>query len=206
MVASHGVVSLENRKSKITLTDANAIVQYVWALFQINLRYLYELSTKKSVSWSDLSFIEWENNALGAQPTAEQLKEAESKLPQVENELKSPASIILFASLYNLSSQLSAYPVLSKFIFSIIETDFGKTGIELATGHTTTEKVDASSVATGTVVNADIVPGSQHLRSGIILKKPTGKIMCEPLIYVLMKYAYSWSEKHPHHLGFTIRE
>jgi len=134
------------------------------------------VSTKKSVSWSELSLIEWEST-LGPKPTEAQLKAAESKVPQVQNDLKSPAAIILFAVLYNFSSQLTSYPACSKFILNVIQTEFGKTGVELATVHTTTQKVDASSVTAGTAVNAEAVPGTRQLRSGIFAKNLDGKKM-----------------------------
>jgi len=139
-------------------------------------RYLYESSKNKTLNWSELSLIEWESN-LASKPDEATLKEAEGNIKKVSGDLKSPASIIIFASLYNLSPQLSSYPALQKFVLSVIETDFGKTGVELATVHTTSEKVDASSVAAGTAVNADAVPGSQRLRSGIFTKNLDGKKM-----------------------------
>ena len=128
------------------------------------------------MSWSELSLLEWEST-LGPKPSETQLQEAESKVAQAQNDLKSPAAIILFAALYNFSSRLASYPACSKFILSLIQTEFGKTGIELATVHTTTQKVDASSVTAGIVVNAEAVPGTRQLRSGIFAKNLDGKKM-----------------------------
>jgi hypothetical protein len=124
------------------------------------------------VSWPERSLIEWSENAT-QKPVPELLKQAESKIALLPGP-DSPAAIIIFSVLYNSSPSAAEFPNISSFIIKMIQTDFAKTGIELATAHTATQKVDASSVP-GALPNG--VPSDRNLRSGIFAKDSDGKKM-----------------------------
>src|SRR5271155_5889586 len=86
-------------------------------------RYLYETANKKSVSWTNLSLIEWESNLEASKNTNDILKEAELKLSHSPlTDFTSPSSIVLFSSLYNIlsSAKLSEYPALEKFFVAFL--------------------------------------------------------------------------------------
>ena len=109
------------------------------------------------------------------------LNEAESKANHDAFEIfTSPASIIVFGSLYHLlsSAKLSEYPALEKFFKGFLGTEYAKQAIELASTITAAEKVSPSSVSGATMVAA--TPGGQNLKRGIFAKKLDGKNMYRP--------------------------
>jgi hypothetical protein len=105
------------------------------------------------------------------------LKEVEAKLSTVQvTDLKSPASIVIFSSLYNISSPatVSSYPCTEKFFVSFLETGVAKHGIELAVAHTADQKVDTSMMLGASVPTVEL--GAQNLRPGIFAEKIHGKM------------------------------
>ena len=149
-----------------------------------DLRYLYETSTKKTALWGDLSLMEWETHLESILKSDGALTEAESKIKQTELGIsESPSSIVIFSTLYDVisSPKLSDFPALKNFLIGFLETDFAKTGIELATAHTTEKKVDASTVPGASAAsNNPSTPSVQHLRAGIFANKLDGKKMYLP--------------------------
>jgi hypothetical protein len=125
--------------------------------------------------------IEWESNLTAVKNRNVALKEAEAKLSCKEfNDYTSPASIVLFASLYNFLSgeKTSDYPALERFFIGFLGTETAKKGIELATAHTKKQKVNASTVAgTSNSTAKPTAPGTQHIRAGIFANKLDGKKM-----------------------------
>ena len=137
--------------------------------------------TNSPPTWSELSVMEWESNLGSLNDRNAILNETESNLSHTKlSDFKSPASIILFSSLYNILSaaKLSEYPVLDKFFSGFLGTEFAKHGIELASAHTAKQKVDASTFA-GASPSTSKGPGpaSRHLRPGIFANLPNGKKM-----------------------------
>lgn len=150
-------------------------------------RYLHELESKTAASWSELSLLEWEATEVRSKQQTTLLAEAESLIKDASfNDQKSPAVIVLFASLYDALStaKLSDYPALNKFFSDYLLSQTAKKGIELASALTATDKVDASTAAGAP---PSIVPtgsttsdGAQHLRPGIFANKLDGKKMYIP--------------------------
>ena len=151
-------------------------------------RYLHELETKAPASWTELSLLEWEATELASKKGTTLLAEAETRIKEPSlSDHKSPAVIILFASLYNTLStaKLSDYPELKKFFTDFLLSETAKQGIGLASALTTAEKVDASTVAgapssTAGVTETPLSDGQQHLRPGIFANKLDGKKMYPP--------------------------
>jgi hypothetical protein len=181
-------VCLENKKPKLRLTNANAIVRYGYGVILLmGCRYLHELETKATASWSELSLLEWEATPVASNKEGTLLAEAESKIKDANlDDQKSPAVIVLFASLYTLLStaKLSEYPALNKFFCDYLLSETAKKGIELASALTATEKVDASTVAGAPPYVASagntVSGGQQHLKPGIFANKLNGKKMYIP--------------------------
>jgi len=124
----------------------------------------------------DLSLVEWETHLESIIKSDGALEEADSKIKQVKPEISiSPTSIVIFSTLYDVlsSAKLSDFPAVKEFLIRFLETDFAKTGIELATAHTTEKKVDTSTVPGASAVS----PAAQHLRPGIFANKLDGKKM-----------------------------
>jgi hypothetical protein len=124
----------------------------------------------------DLSLVEWETHLESILKSDGALEEADSKIKQVKPEISiSPTSIVIFSTLYDVlsSAKLSDFPAVKEFLIRFLETDFAKTGIELATAHTTEKKVDTSTVPGASAVS----PAAQHLRPGIFANKLDGKKM-----------------------------
>lgn len=139
-------------------------------------RYLYETTAQQPLSFSDLSLLEWESNNLLSSDSATNLKEAEAELSRTNlPETLSPASIVLFASLYYVAttSSLSKYPAIEKFFLGLLNLDPVKTGIELTVVHTTGRNVDASIV--NGVKAPLLAPGSRNLRTGMFAKSLDGR-------------------------------
>jgi hypothetical protein len=150
-------------------------------LFNLDFRYLYETSTKKTVTWVDLSLMEWETHLESILKSDGVLEEADSKIKQLKPEIStSPTSIVIFSTLYDVlsSAKLSDFPAVKDFLIRFLETDFAKTGIELATAHTTGKKVDTSTVSGASAAsNSPSAPAAQHLRPEIFANKLDGKKM-----------------------------
>jgi len=124
----------------------------------------------------DLSLVEWETHLESIIKSDGALEEADSKIKQVKPEISiSPSSIVIFSTMYDVlsSAKLSDFPAVKEFLIRFLETDFAKTGIELATAHTTEKKVDTSTVPGASAVS----PAAQHLRPGIFANKLDGKKM-----------------------------
>ena len=120
--------------------------------------------------------MEWETYLESILKSDGALEEADSKIKQVKPEISiSPTSIVIFSTLYDVlsSAKLSDFPAVKEFLIRFLETDFAKTGIELATAHTTEKKVDTSTVPGASAVS----PAAQHLRPGIFANKLDGKKM-----------------------------
>ena len=123
--------------------------------------------------------MEWESN-LSTQDQASSLKGVEASLSNLNlDDFTSPASIVLFSSLYNVLSttKLSEYPALQKFFIGFLETESAKTGIELASAHTADSKVDASTVPGASSTPVPIATGARQLKEGIFADKLDGKKM-----------------------------
>ena len=150
-------------------------------MFDTDFRYLYETSTKKTATWMDLSLVEWETHLESILKSDGALEEADSKIKQVKPEISiSPSSIVIFSTMYDVlsSAKLSDFPAVKEFLIRFLETDFAKTGIELATAHTTEKKVDMSTVPGASAAsNSPSAPAAQHLRPGIFANKLDGKKM-----------------------------
>lgn len=184
-----GRVTLENKKGKLSLTNANAIVRYEligrWLMW---CRYLHELETKAPASWGELSLLEWEATEFASKQETGLLADAELKVTDASlSNQKSPAAIVIFASLYNALStaKLSDYPALNKFFSDYLLSETAKKGIELASALTAAEKVDASTVAgappsVASAIETPASDGQQHLRPGIFAHKLDGKKMYHP--------------------------
>ena len=147
-------------------------------------RYLHELESETAASWSELSLLEWEATEVASKPQTKLLAEAESRIKDASfNDQKSPAVIVLFASLYDALStaKLSDYLALNKFFCDYLLSETAKKGIELATALTATDKVDASTVAGAppslATAGSTTSDGAQHLRPGIFANKLDGKKM-----------------------------
>lgn len=150
-------------------------------MFNTDFRYLYETSTKKTATWVDISLMEWETHLESILKSDGALEEADSKIKQVKPEIStSPTSIVIFSTLYDVlsSAKLSDFPAVKEFLIRFLETDFAKTGIELATAHTTEKKVDTSTVPGASAASHNpSAPAAQHLRPGIYANKIDGKKM-----------------------------
>ena len=124
--------------------------------------------------------MEWEAHLESILKSDGALEEADSKMKQVKPDPTSPTSIVIFSTLYDVlsSAKLSAFPAVKEFLIHFLEMDFAKTGIELATAHTTEKKVDMSTVPGASAAsNTPAVPAAQHLRAGIFANKLDGKKM-----------------------------
>jgi hypothetical protein len=169
-----------------TRIDRRKCYRSVRTIFKVFLfRYLHETATKHIATWTDLSLIEWESSKFSSlKEPAAALKEVESKLSHKElTDFTSPASIVIFSSLYSIMSfaKLLHYPATEKFFIGFIETETAKKGIELATAHTAERKVDGSPLAgASNSVAKSTTPGAQHLRPGIFTNKLDGKKMYSP--------------------------
>jgi hypothetical protein len=119
--------------------------------------------------------MEWESNLPSTNNPTVTLKEVEAKLSYTELvDYTSPASIVIFSSLYNImpSGQLSDYPALNKFFIGFLGTAAAKKGIELAAAHTTEQNVAASTVVdVPNSLNKPTGTGAQHIRPGIFATK-----------------------------------
>lgn len=148
----------------------------------ISYRYLYETSAANSATWAELSLIEWESKLTLAKDSTMVLKEANSKAQFMKlHDNTSPASIVVFSLLYNITSsaRLSEYPALEKFFVGFLATEPAKKGIELATAYTAQRKDNASTVVSAsTPSDKSKARGARNLRSGIFANKLDGKKMC----------------------------
>ena len=89
------------------------------------------------------------------------------------SDVKSPAAIIIFASVYATASSVPpSYPSLAKFFKEFAECEFVKKGIEMAAEYTSQEKAPLSS--------EPATPKDRHLKSGIFTNKTEGKKMYHP--------------------------
>lgn len=137
------------------------------------------MATKNSVSWSELSIMEWESS-LSTRDQSSALKSVEASLSDpIFNDPASPASIVLFSALYGILStaKLSDYPSLQKFFIGFLGNESVKTGIELASAHTAEQKVDASTVPGALSTPASTSTGARQLKQGIFANKLDGKKM-----------------------------
>jgi hypothetical protein len=137
-----------------------------------NFRYLYEVTTEHTTPWTDLSLIEWEAGLSLLKEPNDILKEAESKLSQIDvHNFASPAFIVIFASLYSLlRDQLpSSYSSVQHFLTSFLETDFAKNGIKTTTGYIAEPKINKSTVTQQSTKS--VTAGVRHLKSGIFAEK-----------------------------------
>ena len=168
-------------KTKWTSNDANSIVRYHHSFVKSDFRYLYETGTKTTATWPDLSLMEWETHLESIIKSDSALREAELKSQQTELMVStSPSSIVIFATLYCVisSAKLSDFPTVKKFLIGFLDTDFAKTGIELATAYTTEKKLEASIVPGASAApKGSFAPSVQHLRSGIFANKLSGNKM-----------------------------
>jgi len=124
--------------------------------------------------------MEWEAHLESILKSDGALEEADSKMKQVKPDPTSPTSIVIFSTLYDVlsSDKLSDFPAVKEFLIRFLETDFAKTGIELATAHTTEKRVDTSTVPGASAAsNSSSAPAAQHLRPGIFANKLDGKKM-----------------------------
>jgi hypothetical protein len=136
-------------------------------------RYLYEVATKKQATAAELSRLEWEATSTASGDLTAFLKSAETKSDKFSDK-DSPSTIAIFASLYALTKDSKGYPETEKFFSEFLALETTKTGIEWAGIHTAEGNVDASNVPSV----ASSGPKVQKLRSGIFMKKPTGKMYC----------------------------
>lgn len=133
--------------------------------------------------------MEWETHLESILQSPGALKEADSKIKQTKLGIsETPSSIVIFSTLYDVisSPRLSDFPAVKTFLISFLETAFAKSGIELATAHTTEKNVDASNVSGASAASTQLpTPAVQHLRPGIFANQLDGKKMYRSLRIML---------------------